>query len=150
MELNRFIEAFGAAHLTSRANPKVVSLSKLPERKFRETAGLYLAEGVKLTGEALSSGVLPETVLFSESFAVTDAAPPLAEKTAARGASVTVLSDSAFEKISTEKSPEGVIAVLPTGGELCRTDGFPVPVLQRVSDDCPTAEKPLSAPLPEH
>ncbi|MCR4905321.1 MAG: RNA methyltransferase [Clostridiales bacterium] len=124
MELNRFIEQFGAQHITSRANPKVAALAKLPERKYREAAGLFLAEGIKLTAEALASGIRPETVLFAESFAVSDAAPALAEKTAACGATVTVLSDSAFGKISTEKSPEGVIAVLPTGGELWRTDGF--------------------------
>ena len=124
MELNRFIETFGAVYLISRANPKVTALSKLPERKFREATGLYLAEGVKLTGEALAAGIRPETVLFSESFAVTDTAASLAEKTAQTGAPVTVLSDSAFEKVSTEHSPEGVIAVLPTGGELCRTEGF--------------------------
>ena len=125
MELNRFIERYAAQHITSRANPKVAALAKLPERKYREATGLFLAEGIKLTAEALASGIRPETVLFSETFAADDTAAALAEKTAACGAPVTVLSDSAFEKISTEKSPEGVIAVLPTGGELCRTDGFP-------------------------
>ena len=43
MELNRFIEAFGAARLTSRANPRIAALAKLPERKFREAAGIVTA-----------------------------------------------------------------------------------------------------------
>jgi len=124
MELNSFIEQYAALYITSRANPKIAALSKLADRKYREGTSLYLAEGIKLTRDALDAGIRPETVLFSESFAQTDDACLLAERTVRSGAPVTVLSDSAFEKVSTEKSPQGVMAVLPTGGELCRTDGF--------------------------
>ena len=100
-----------AVFLTSRTNPLVVSLSKLSQAKYRREQGLFLAEGVKLSREAAS---LPETryVLLSSSDGCAD--DELLEIASARapGASVVVLPEGTFGKISTENAPQGIITVL--------------------------------------
>jgi len=102
---------FGCELITSRTNPKTVMFSKLSEKKQRDETGLFLAEGVKLAEEALSCGDV-ECVVIAQTAAEKN---PKAEKIAVlageRNVPVTLFGDSAFEKISTEKAPQGIIAV---------------------------------------
>ncbi len=97
-----------APFIASRQNPRVVSWGKLADKKHRERAGAFLCEGVKLTLEAAEWGRLSE-VLVRESDA------PLHEETVKSvlevGCGVFVLSDSAFDKVTTEKAPQGIIGV---------------------------------------
>lgn len=97
-----------ASYISSRQNPRVVSASKLADKKYREQTGTFLCDGVKLTLEASRFGVVRE-VYIRESSAenVLDAA--LDAKDA--GGELFVLSDAAFDKITTEKSPQGIVAV---------------------------------------
>ena len=90
--------------ITSRSNPTVVAAAALKEKKYREESRSFLVEGVKLFREAVASGLVIECVFATESMVKTcrDILP--------EGEIVTV-SDSVLEKISTEKSPQGVICV---------------------------------------
>lgn len=112
MELEKFVKQYSAEQIRSRSNPKTVAFAALSEKKKREEAGMFLAEGVKLTGEALR-WAQPHAVAIAESAAVQNSrAAELAEEAVRRGVPVIVFADSAFEKISTEKAPQGVIAVV--------------------------------------
>ena len=96
--------------ISSRSNDEVVRASKLSMKKFRDEEGLFLCEGEKLFEEAVLYGE-PYAVYVSE-----DSIGRLSEKTVSRlddprlSGRVFALSRPAFEKISTEKSPQGVIA----------------------------------------
>ncbi len=70
-----------------------------------------MVEGIKLTLEAISSGMIPETVFLLEGKGeqYLPTLSPLLENTDAR---VFLLSEPCFEKISTEKAPEGVISLV--------------------------------------
>ena len=100
--------------ITSRQNRQVVEIGKLTDRKAREATRSFRFDGIKLLTEAIKNGVIPETVLLRESDAET-----VAERICigvGGGFSfdslrVLILSDGVFEKISEEKSPEGVISV---------------------------------------
>ena len=113
MNLEHFLSAFGAAYIQSRSNPKTVLLAGLSEKKNRESAGLFLAEGVKLTLEALRWAEV-ETVIVSQSAAEQpdSRADEAAGRARERGIPVLVFADAAFEKITTEKAPQGLIAVV--------------------------------------
>ena len=100
--------------ITSRNNPRIKWASSLLSKKGRAEARSFIAEGEKLSLEALDAG-LSVSVIFvaedmlsgwlsriekytkSEKYAQTEVIP---------------VSESVFEKISTEKSPEGVISVI--------------------------------------
>ena len=113
MERERFVNETGADFITSRANPRVVLYAGLDDRKKRNEAGLFLAEGIKLTRDALAADFPAREILLSET--ALGKSPDAAETAAEahrKGIPVALLSDPAFEKISTEKAPQGIIAVL--------------------------------------
>jgi len=99
--------------ITSRQNPLVMRAARLDQKKYRDAEGCFLIHGIKLAREALHCGVILEHILLREDSA--DRALD-ALRDAARGLSVRVmvLGESAFSKISPEKSPEGVICVAKT------------------------------------
>lgn len=90
--------------ITSRSNPTVMAAASLKEKKYREESRSFLLEGVKLFREAVASGLAIERVFATESMAKT------CRELLPEGEILTV-SDSVLEKISTEKSPQGVICV---------------------------------------
>ena len=98
-------------YIASRQNARVVSAAKLADKKHREIAGKFLCEGVKLTVEASVWGRLSE-VYIRESSA--EMLTETVDKIVDSGIPVIVLSDSAFDKITTEKAPQGIISVVYT------------------------------------
>lgn len=96
--------------ITSRQNETVVWAASLKEKKYREKYSCFLAEGVKLVKEALAAR-LPVTHLFvcEEKRVLLEEIEPLLGMNAP---AVFALSSACFEKISTEKAPQGVIAVI--------------------------------------
>ncbi len=122
-----------AAVVSSRANPLVVSLSKLGQAKYRRESGLFLAEGKKLSEEAAG---LPETeyvLLRVEDGRAEEELCAIAAR-CPRQERVILLSSSAFGKISTEESPEGIITVLSPFSRLHREaeDAPPVGAGERI------------------
>ena len=100
--------------ITSRTNPQIKWVSSLLDKKGRYESGSFIAEGIKLTLEAASAS-LPITHCFISEDKV-DAYLPLVKQALASDiyekTQIIVVSKSVFEKISTEKSPQGVISVV--------------------------------------
>ena len=90
--------------ITSRSNPAIVATAALKEKKFRERERLFILEGFKLMSEAVRSGVELERVFATENAAskCTEIAPDT---------EIITVSESVYEKMSSEKSPQGVICV---------------------------------------
>jgi RNA methyltransferase, TrmH family len=82
--------------------------ARLDDNKFRHGEGIFLAEGVKVVEELLSSDwqteailVLPEKIKYWEK---------LVEK-AATSIPIYSLTDLQLKKLSQDKEPEGIVAV---------------------------------------
>ena len=100
--------------ITSRNNPTVKWAASLADKKGRGAARSFIAEGVKLTCEAITAG-LPVTHIFiaeGKRNAVEGAIEEALSDSSVAGVKIYLLSDEAFAKISTEKSPQGVISVI--------------------------------------
>lgn len=100
--------------ITSRNNPLVKWASSLSDKKGRQSSQSFIAEGIKLTIEAIEAGVDISHIFVSE--AKKDIVLPVL-LSALEGAKkdsncIYLLSEGAFEKISTEKAPQGVISVI--------------------------------------
>ena len=100
--------------ITSRNNALVKWAASLSDKKYRNTERSFIIEGEKLTFEALDAA-LPVTHLFVceskwEKNLERLKSYEMSEKY--KDTSVICLSDSVFEKISSEKSPQGIISVL--------------------------------------
>ena len=99
--------------ITSRQNPRVKEVCGLTEKKKRRETGLFRLDGIKLFCEAIASGVEIETVFLREPASATVEAA-VRRAMAEGGLSeerIVWVSDSVFEKISEEKTPEGVLCV---------------------------------------
>jgi len=100
--------------ITSRNNSTVKEAASLKEKKYREEKELFLAEGEKLTFEALDAR-LPVVKIFVSKNKKDKILPRLAAYDSCEiydNVEVFLLEDSAFEKISTENAPQGVISVI--------------------------------------
>ena len=108
MEKYVFADGREFPFIASRQNPRVTRTAKLGDKKHREMCGRFLCEGLKLTLDAARYGRLSEIYLRESD------APKYADTVGSLGAlgcEVFVLSDAAFDKITTEKAPQGIIAV---------------------------------------
>ena len=101
-------------HITARSGETVTMLSKLKDAKHRRETGLYLAEGIKLAEEALGKRQVAYALLSEGAYAAGGEPLALAEAAGDRGARLVVLSSGAFEKVSTEMAPQGLVFVLRT------------------------------------
>ena len=96
--------------ITSRQNDTVVWAASLKEKKYRDKHSSFLVEGVKLVKEAIDAA-LPVTHIFvceGRETLLDEVLPFCADACP----SIFLLSAACFEKISTEKAPQGVIAVI--------------------------------------
>lgn len=111
MKPEEFVLRFGAEYISSRANAKVVMLGKLSDKKHRDRENTFLADGFKLAREAVMYAQ-PKYLIVSESGSSNPTASEIAELYHEKGIPIFVFSDTAFDKISAEKSPDGIIVAL--------------------------------------
>ncbi|MBQ9070336.1 MAG: RNA methyltransferase [Clostridia bacterium] len=100
--------------ITSRNNATVKWAASLKDKKGRDCEKMFLAEGEKLTYEALSAG-LPVAKIFVNEAKADRILPKLKELVRdGKGddSEVQVVADGVFSKISTENAPQGVISVI--------------------------------------
>ncbi len=107
---------FSSEPITGRKNPVVMLASSLSEKKYREKHALMQAEGKKLAEEAFAAGAPITHVLLKEGRSE-EYLPLLSaykENPAYRDTEIFILSEGCFDKVSTEKSPEGIILLIKT------------------------------------
>ena len=96
--------------ITSRQNPLLTRVTSLSERKYRAREGLFRFDGKKLFSEALSADLPLTAVLFRES-SMPELLAAAGERELPDSCRAVCLPDTLFDRISEEKSPEGVICV---------------------------------------
>lgn len=99
--------------VTSRQNATVKRVCALSEKKARRAEGLFRFDGIKLFREALAKGVAVRYAVVRESECQSLESEIGAAVAAGRLApeSIIKVSESVFEKISEERSPEGIVTV---------------------------------------
>jgi len=100
--------------IIARANPTVKWAASLTEKKGRADSRSFIAEGEKLTFEAIKAGLPITHILVEESKKerlLARLADALNEKIY-ENTEIIFLSNSTFSKISTEKAPQGVISII--------------------------------------
>ena len=105
---------FNSEIITSRNNPTVKWAASLKEKKGRDREAMFIAEGEKLTYEALEANLPVLKIFVSEgkSEKILAKLEALHKRGLGTDCDVTVLADGVFEKISTENAPQGVISVI--------------------------------------
>jgi len=116
--------------ITSRSNARLKAARKLQAKRNRTTAGLFLAEGEDIVGEALACGILPV-----ETFVAADR--PIDEgllARLARGGPVQMIGDALIAELGTLGHPARVICVFRIDSLPARVDGDVGVHLHRVID----------------
>ncbi len=100
--------------IKSRSNPHIKLAASLATKKGRDAAGLFIAEGVKLCIEALNHRLPIKYLFVSEDNKeqIFNLISSYEESISDSKVKVYTVSSSVFEKISTEKAPQGIIAVI--------------------------------------
>ncbi len=105
---------FAQEIIRSRQNRGVVETAKLTDRREREERKLFRFDGIKLFEEAIKNGVeltcvyLKESKVNAVTSRIEESYPGALDALDCRAC---ILADEVFDKISEEKSPEGVICV---------------------------------------
>lgn len=103
-------------HISSRTNPLIKTLSSLKTSKGRRAEGMFIAEGIKLAEEAAlatQNGRLnvKYVLLLESEIRKTPRLADVARALRDAGAQCIFLSEPAFDKITTENAPQGIITV---------------------------------------
>ena len=119
--------------ITSRQNPLVKTVAALTEKKKRKETGSFRLDGKKLVSEAVESGIALSAILLREDVAASFL--PLAEEACVKGLlshdRIFAVSSFVFEKLTEEKSPEGIIGVAKMPTHL-HTVATPAEISERV------------------
>lgn len=99
--------AFGNEIIISRQNPTVVKLAALLDKKERRKSRVFRIDGYKLFLEALECGAEIELVAICSEKA--ERFMPEAQRS---GAKIVLLAPEVFLRITEEKAPDGIIAVV--------------------------------------
>ena len=100
--------------ITARSNPLIKRVAALQDKKGREAEKSFVVEGEKLSYEALESK-LPITHIFIAESRYSKILPKIKAYNFGNAydyTEVIKVSDSVFEKISSEKAPQGIISVI--------------------------------------
>lgn len=118
--------------ITSRTNPLIKKTASLATSKGRRENGEFLFEGVKLFNEAVESKVRFSYIVITEA-----AKPVLQKQIDLPDTDIYVVPDTCFEKITTEKAPQGIVCVAkqPTVTDITETDMMrPALILSDIQD----------------
>ena len=85
--------------ITSKSNQLIKTVSSLSDKKFRKQTGLYVVEGIKPVQECLSSGCQIEKIICTE-------------ENAQFFEGAICVNDTVFKYLSSEVTPQGVLAVV--------------------------------------
>lgn len=85
--------------ISSKTNPKIKDVVKLYDKKYRKLYGCYLVEGIKPVRECIDAGGEIIEIFCTD-------------RLTTQFKVATLVSESVFSMISSEKSPQGVLAVV--------------------------------------
>lgn len=85
--------------ITSKSNPLIKKICKLSDKKYRKLNGIYIVEGKKSVEECIAAGCDIESIVCEES--LQNDYP-----------NATAVNRTVFEYLSSEKTPQGVLAVV--------------------------------------
>ncbi len=98
--------------LTSSQNPRIKGIRALSQRRKRQETGLFFAEGIRLVGEAVQTGVDIETLVVAPELLRSDFGKDTVRQAEERGVEVLSVSADVFQSLSRKDGPQGIGAVV--------------------------------------
>ena len=99
--------------ITSLQNPRIKRLVRLRERRERDEARAFLAEGYREVARALEAKAAVDELYYCPAWFLGEGEPALLAAASAAGARLFELSREAFAKVAYRDRPDGILAVAP-------------------------------------
>lgn len=96
--------------VTAFSNPTIRRLRALDDRKGRRAEGLFLAEGLRMAGEALDAGHVPAVVALTADAAAHPIGARVAAACEAAGGEVLIVPRELLAKVTAKDNPAGCAA----------------------------------------
>lgn len=106
--------------ISSRKNEKIIFAASLKDKKNRDKHSLFFVEGRKLFYEALCCGMVLHSLYFTER--AKDTALAVLKSAGVNAEKAYEVSESVYEKLTAENSPEGIFAVFEKFETFCCED----------------------------
>lgn len=98
--------------ISSTSNPQVRRLRKLRKRRFRESEGVFLVEGIAQVRQALDHGAPIESILVAPELLKSEGAWQVVREWAGAGGDLVELGRAPFESIVEREHPAGLAATI--------------------------------------
>jgi TrmH family RNA methyltransferase len=99
--------------LTSRSNPKIKQIRLLlAHRKERDETGLFVAEGIRHTGEAVEARAAVEYICYAPEFLTSGFGNQLVQDQLQRGVPCLAVDRETFISLADKDNPQGLLAVV--------------------------------------
>ncbi|HOE34591.1 MAG: RNA methyltransferase [Chloroflexi bacterium] len=98
--------------ITSLSNPGIVAVRKLLQAKERKTTRAFLAEGLRVVGQAFDSRADIQQVIYCPDLLVSEFGQNLVDRARALGIDTLEVSQPVFNSIARKDTPQGIAAVI--------------------------------------
>lgn len=98
--------------ITSFTNPKIKTIRKLEEKKFRQDSGLFFIEGLRTVGEAVQTGASIQSLVTSPELLVSEFGKSLLEHPTVTALENIQISAEIFRKLARKGGPQGIGALV--------------------------------------
>jgi len=95
--------------ITSKDNEKIKHLKKLKQKKYRDEAGEFVVENLKIISDALASGIIFESLFVTEAFLQSE--PERLTEILKRAGDYFVINEQINKSFSSLETPAGICAV---------------------------------------
>ena len=97
--------------VTSLANPIIKDIKSLANKKDREAAGIFMAEGLKLVVDALELGWSIRTLVYAKAAKGKPLVEQVATRTVANGGLVLEVSEKVLSSVTRRDNPQMVVGI---------------------------------------
>ena len=98
--------------ITSLSNSTIVAIRKLHRLKDRRATGLFLAEGLRVVGQALDSGAEIRQLIICPDLLISEFGQQLVDRARNLGIDCLEVNEPVFASLARKDTPQGIAAVI--------------------------------------
>lgn len=98
--------------ISSPENKLIKEVASLKQKKYRDSSGIFVAEGVRLVEECIRAAWPVEVCIYTENAATKERTRCLIEKITKINCKMVVVPENIYNKISDTEQPQGIMIIL--------------------------------------
>lgn len=98
--------------ISSPTNKLIKEVASLKQRKYRDSLGMFVAEGMRIVEECATSAWPVEVCIYTEAAASRERTRVIIDKLAATKCRMVIVPEDIYNKISDTEQPQGIMAVI--------------------------------------